>query len=164
MAKGGNVIEVTDFGPKEARQPHHGPIQYEERDAKAGKALRARRVTSLEILERNGTITPSMRAAGDRFFLHFSQAGLCGRYATINLFRVAGGGGFSEAQHHHLIEVRQALDAVGKGLGASILWDVAGIGHTVKDWALSRVRPVRPAVALGILIGALDRLCDHWKL
>lgn len=166
MTKGGsNVVNLTDAGPREARQEHHGPVVFEERSASEGRSMRARRLSSIEVMERNGTITPSMRRAADEFFTHFSQAGLGSRYSTINLFRVAGGSGnYSEAQAHHLHECRKAMDSVGKGLAASILWDVVGLNCTVKAWAGSRVVPIRPEVAMGILIAALDRLSEHWKL
>jgi len=163
LKKKSNVINLTDFGPAESRQ--HGTIVYEERAADEGRALRARRCSTLEVLEKGGSITPGMRAAGELFFAHFSGAGLGGKYATINMFRIAGSGqNFSDARHHHLIEVREALDSLGRGLGASAVWAVAGENYTVKDWANTRIVPLRQPVALGILMAALDRLAEHWGL
>lgn len=159
MNKSGKVLELTDLGTPEARS--HGEYVFEERSAAQGKALRARKLGHLEILERNGTIEPRHRAAGEQFGHHLHHSGLGERYATINLFRVMGGAGGNpgETAAHHYRQVRRALEALG-GLQGSVVWDVCGGGRTINAWARSRVAPLDRKVALGILIAALDRLAS----
>jgi hypothetical protein len=135
---------------------------------KGGKAYVhvAKRFTYLERLEKAGTISSGMLSAGEKFGFHFQRAGL-ERYATVNLFRVMGGIGESAQENalFHKREVRKAVEVLGGGLAASLVWDVCGLENAISHWtAAKKITGVRMSDdhAKGMLIGALEILARHY--
>jgi len=155
-----------DFGTKEWWRK--GDAEIVELKPKGGKAYvqAAKRFTYLEKLERVGIISSAMLSAGDKFGFHFQRAGL-ERYATINLFRVMGGVGESAQENalFHRREIRKALEVLGGGLAASLVWDVCGMERPISHWtAAKKICGVRMSDdhAKGMLIGALEILARHY--
>ena len=129
-----------------------------------------RTVDTLALMLRNGTITGAMHDAGQQFSQDFARAFGSGMVAA-RLDGMPGG----TAPGEMMVErnagaaraVRQALDAVG-GSGSpagSALWFVAGLGMSVREWALRRGwngRPISQHQANGILIAGLGMLVRYY--
>ena len=129
-----------------------------------------RTVDTLALMLRNGTITGAMHDAGQQFSQDFARAFGSGM-VTARLDGMPGG----TASGEMMVErnagaaraVRQALDAVG-GHGSpagSALWFVAGLGLSVRDWALRlgwADKPISVHEAKGILVAGLAMLARHY--
>lgn len=155
-----------DYGTKEWWAK--GDAEIVELKPKGGKAYvqAAKRVSYLQRLERNGHISSAMLSAAEKFSFHFMRAGL-ERYATINLFRVMGGVGESAQENalFHRREIRKAVEVLGGGLAASLVWDVCGLENPISHWTLAkRISGIRMSDdhARGMLIGALEILSKHY--
>ena len=128
-----------------------------------------RTVDSLALMLRHGSITASMHDAGQDFnrtfvFAQLSPAG------SPPLDRIPGGqwiDSMTERCAFARKRLGQALDAVG-GIGSPggcVVWHVAGLGKSVREWAAQEGwggRPINEREAKGILIGALAVLAVHY--
>lgn len=150
--------EVADYGTPESFK--RGAKIFILRDAKSGRAVNAKTLTYVERLERDGVIESRQRDAADQFTYHFRRAGL-ERYATINLFRVLGGGADAdETLIHHRQQVRKVMTSLG-GLQSSIIWHVCGTERPMSEWVADRNAAgfrMSADTARGVLIAALDGL------
>ena len=129
-----------------------------------------RTVDTLALMLRNGSITGAMHDAGQQFSQDFARAFGSG-VASPKLDGLPGG----TAPGEMMVErnagaaraVRQALDAVG-GNGSpagSALWFVAGLGLSVRDWALRdgwNGKRIEKNEAKGILVAALGVLARYY--
>jgi hypothetical protein len=131
--------------------------------------LPLRAVDTLQRLHKAGTITDAMLEAGRRFERAFAEAGLEPLRAA-SLERIAGGDRGDLGVGHARLQARRRLhrdfDALG-GVGSpagSCLWQVLGLGRSLRAWALGRGwrgRPMRQEQALGILVAALGVLAGR---
>ena len=137
------ALKKPRIGDERVR-PDGSVIRYvrEENDGQK-PAEHYRTVDTLTLMLRNRTITGAMHDAGQQFSQDFARAFGSG-VASPKLDGMPGG----TAPGEMMVErnagaaraVRQALDAVG-GNGSpagSALWFVAGLGLSVRAWALRR--------------------------
>jgi hypothetical protein len=132
----------------------------------AGRPARPyRRIDLLGSLAKKGTITASMRQAGEDFHALFQYASL-DALAAPDMARLPQGRRAPEMTERQLAarqKLWRALDAVG-GLGSpagSCLWHVVGAEFSIKDWALRQGwngRPLAQEQASGVLVAALGTL------
>jgi len=129
-----------------------------------------RTVDTLALMLRNGSITGAMHDAGQQFSQDFARAFGSG-VASPKLDGLPGG----TAPGQMMVEknagaaraVRDALDAVG-GSGSpagSALWYVAGLGQSVREWALRQGwagKAISLHEAKGILIAGLGVLARYY--
>ena len=135
-----------------------------------------RAVDTLGAMERRGSITASMRQAGEDFRARFATAQLDPlRAPDWSRLRVGGSSRFRAGDEPGLrIEgarnaVWHAIRALG-GMGSpagSCLWHVVGWERSLKEWALEQGwngRRVSQEAASGILIAALGALEAHFGI
>lgn len=129
-----------------------------------------RTVDTLALMLRNGSITGAMHDAGQQFSQDFARAFGSG-VASPKLDGLPGG----TAPGQMMVEknasaaraVRDALDAVG-GSGSpagSALWYVAGLGQSVREWALRQGwagKAISLHEAKGILVAGLGVLARYY--
>jgi hypothetical protein len=129
-------------------------------------------IDSLTTLFRNRSITPEMYAAGERFhrtfvFSHLAPSG------APSLERCRAGYCSREGMPERAAAAERALDralsAVGgiASPGGSALWFVAGLGYSVKEWAVREGwngRRLNPHEAKGIVVTALGVLAVHYDV
>ena len=129
-----------------------------------------RTVDTLALMLRNGSITGAMHDAGQQFSQDFARAFGSG-IASPKLDGLPGG----TAPGQMMVEknagaaraVRDALEAVG-GSGSpagSALWYVAGLGQSVREWALRQGwagKAISLHEAKGILIAGLGVLARYY--
>jgi hypothetical protein len=129
-----------------------------------------RTVDTLALMLRNGSITGAMHDAGQQFSQDFARAFGSG-VASPKLDGLPGG----TAPGQMMVErnasaaraVRDALEAVG-GSGSpagSALWFVAGLGQSVREWALRQGwagKAISLHEAKGILIAGLGVLAWYY--
>ena len=129
-----------------------------------------RTVDTLALMLRNGSITGAMHDAGQQFSQDFARAFASGvaspkldglpRSTVPGQMMVEKNAGAARA-------VRNALDAVG-GSGSpagSALWYVAGLGQSVREWALRQGwagKAISLHEAKGILIAGLGVLARYY--
>ena len=129
-----------------------------------------RTVDTLALMLRNGSITGAMHDAGQQFSQDFARAFASGvaspkldglpRSTVPGQMMVEKNAGAARA-------VRNALDAVG-GSGSpagSALWYVAGLGQSVREWALRQGwagKAMSKEEGKGILIAALGMLARYY--
>jgi hypothetical protein len=157
--------------PTQWRLQHGGfgePIR--EADPETGSPVQHRRaVDTLGLMLTNGTITPEMHDAGERFRSLFRAASLDGLRAS-QLLRVPGGSGdpLTERQASSRARLAAALDALG-GHGSaagSCAWHILGLEASVREWAMRQGwggRPVAPPQAQGMLVATLGVLAAHFR-
>ena len=140
-------------------------------DPETGTPVQHRRaVDTLGMMLANGTITPEMRNAGERFRILFRAASLDGLRAS-QLLRVPGGSGdpLTERQASSRARLAAALDALG-GHGSaagSCAWHILGLEASVREWAMRQGwggRPVAPPQAQGMLVATLGVLAAHFRM
>jgi hypothetical protein len=160
------------MGPSKWRLQHGGfsePLR--AADPETGTPVQHRRaVDTLGMMLANGTITPEMHDAGERFRILFRAASLDGLRAS-QLLRVPGGSGdpLTERQASSRAKLAAALDALG-GHGSaagSCAWHILGLEASVREWALRQGwggRPVAPPQAQGMLVATLGVLAAHFRL
>ena len=160
------------MGPSKWRLQHGGfsePLR--AADPETGTPVQHRRaVDTLGMMLANGTITPEMHDAGERFRSLFRAASLDGLRAS-QLLRVPGGSGdpLTERQASSRARLAAALDALG-GHGSaagSCAWHILGLEASVREWALRQGwggRPVAPPQAQGMLVATLSVLAGHFGL
>jgi len=128
-----------------------------------------RTVDSLGLLLRGGAINEPMHNAGQEFGKSFHAANLSPSGApTFERLGAAGQGSVTESAAFARKRVRDALDAVGgsSSPGGSAVWFVAGLGMSVREWAIRRAwngRSINAHEAKGILVGALGVLAVHYR-
>jgi hypothetical protein len=135
-----------------------------------------RAVDTLGAMERRGSITASMRQAGEDFRARFATAQLDPlRAPDWSRLRVSGSSRFRAGDEPGMrIEgardtVWRAIRALG-GMGSpagSCLWHVVGWERSLKEWALEQGwngRRVSQEAASGILIAALGALEAHFGI
>ena len=129
-----------------------------------------RTVDTLALMFRNGSITGAMHDAGQQFSQDFARAFGSG-VASPKLDGLPGG----TAPGQMMVEknagaaraVRDALEAVG-GSGSpagSALWYVAGLGQSVREWALRQGwagKAISLHEAKGILVAGLGVLARYY--
>lgn len=139
-----------------------------EADPESRPVLHHRVVDTLAILERAGSITPTMRQAGEEFHRHF-------HYAGFERLRARPVAPLPPTEHVDLTlaqitgrrRVHGALAVLG-GLASpagSAVWHVVGGEISIREWALREGwggRRVSDKTAAGILIGALGALAVHF--
>lgn len=156
---------------EEQIRPDGSVIRYvREEDDDQKPAEHYRTVDTLALMLRNRTITGAMHDAGQQFSQDFARAFGSGM-VTARLDGMPGG----TAPGEMMIErnagaaraIRQALDAVG-GSGSpagSALWYVAGLGLSVRDWALRlgwSGKAMSKEEGKGIFIAALGVLARYY--
>ena len=155
----------------ERNRPDGSVIRYvREEDDDQKPAEHYRTVDTLALMLRNGTITGAMHDAGQQFSQDFARAFGSG-VASPKLDGLPGGTSPGEMMVERNAgaarAVRQALDAVGgnSSPAGSALWFVAGLGLSVRDWALRRGwadKPISVHEAKGILVAGLAMLARHY--
>ena len=171
-----------------AGDPGAGPIPSKERlqhgsvepvarpiaDETGRPARPYRAVDILTLMERRGTITPSMRQAGEDFRMRFAAAHL----DPLHAFDVSRPRDFGRSRRRADddpgLRVEAARQAVWRavlqvgGIGSpagSCLWHVVGWECSLKEWALEQGwsgRRVSQEAASGILVAALGALEGHF--
>ena len=138
-----------------------------DRHGAVGRPYRA--VDVLATMERRGSITAGMRAAGETFRHKFSMAQL-GPLRAANLLRTSGNsrGEPRDAAIAAKQHVWRAICAVGgmSSAGGARLWHVVGLEQSLKEWALTRGwtgRPIAQETASGVLICALGALEAYYE-
>lgn len=151
-------------------RPDGSVAQYvREEDDEQRPADHFRTVDTLGLMLKNGTVTPQMFDAGQQFSQEFYAAQICGPRA-LKLERIGGHGTGNTMTEHSAYahkKVSQALDAVGgiSSPAGSALWYVAGLGMSVREWALRdgwNGKSLDKAEAKGILVAALGVLARYY--
>ena len=156
----------------------HGPVELVPTviaDAVGRPARPYRAVDTLTIMERRGSITAGMRAAGEDFRQRFAVAQL-DPLRALDLSRLSlGDKPTRRGDHAPGLRVEAARTAVWRAIGAvggiaspagSCLWHVVGWERSLKEWALEQGwagRRVSQEAASGILIAALGALETHCR-
>ena len=164
------AVKKPRIGDERIR-PDGSVIRYvREEDDDQKPADHFRTVDTLALMLRNRTITEAMHDAGQQFSQDFARAFGSG-VASPKLDGLPGG----TAPGQMMVErnagaaraVRDALDAVG-GHGSpagSALWFVAGLGQSVREWALRQGwagKAISLHEAKGILIAGLGMLARYY--
>jgi hypothetical protein len=161
---------------QERRQ--HGPIEPVPAPIAddAGRPSRPyRAVDTLALMERRGSITAGMRAAGEQFRSRFAVAQL-DPLRALDLARLSLGdkptrrddtapGLRVEAARTAVWRAIRAAGGIASPAG-SCLWHVVGWERSLKEWALEQGwsgRRVSQEAASGILIAALGALEMHFR-
>jgi hypothetical protein len=144
-------------------------------DEAGGSARPYRAVDTLAVMERRGSITASMRQAGEDFRARFATAQL-DPLRALDYSRPRDGGAsrrnggdepgmWVEGARAAVWRAVLALGGLGSP-GGSCLWHVVGWERSLKDWALQQGwsgRRVSQEAASGILIAALGALEAHYR-
>ena len=154
---------------KRARLPNRELEEVRERDPDGAIVVHHRTVDTLGKMLRAGTISDEMHSAAMDFRADFVVANI-DRLRALPILRVPGSGrepDLSERQVDARRRLDVALDRLG-GLaspGGSAIWNVVGMQHSVRHWALRQGwdgRPVRLEAAMGVLVAALGVLVAHY--
>lgn len=142
-------------------------------DARGGiGAPRQRRLDTLDRMQREGMITPVMRAAGSRFHDDFRRAALDPLWAPdlarvpvlTHNNRVWAAGRGSAAAHDRVVAAIEALGGFDAP-PASCAWYVLGSEWTLSRWGLvGSARGNRDRYVSGILVATLSVLARHYGL
>ena len=140
-----------------------------EADPEGRSVTHARNVDTLARMLKAGTITPPMHDAARDFEAHFTIAAY-DTTAPRDMIRVSASRRertLSDNQVAARERVYRALEALGgiASPGGSCVWSVAGLGHSLREWALHQGwngRPVHIHQATGVLITALGALAVHY--
>ena len=154
----------------------HGLIERLERpiaDVTGSPARPYRAVDTLAMMERRGSITASMRQAGEEFRRCFATAQL-DPLRALDYSRPRDGGGVRrKVGEEPGLRIENAREAVWRAVlavgglgspGGSCLWHVVGWERSLKEWALEQGwsgRRVSQEAASGILVAALGALEAH---
>ena len=155
----------------ELTRPDGSVIRYvREEDDDQKPVDHYRTVDTLALMLRNGSITGAMHDAGQQFSQDFARAFGSG-VASPKLDGLPGG----TAPGQMMVEknagaaraVREALDAVGgnSSPAGSALWYVAGLGQSVREWALRQGwagKAISLHEAKGILVAGLGVLARYY--
>ncbi len=156
----------------------HGPVERLERpiaDDAGNSARPYRAVDTLATMERRGSITPTMRQAGEDFRTRFATAQLDPLRALDYSKPRDGAAARRQDGEQPGLRVEGARDAVWRAIlavggpgspGGSCLWHVVGWERSLKEWAFEQGwsgRRVSQETASGILIAALGALDAHYR-
>lgn len=157
--------ERVDVGKVRLRQgvilAHRQSVQ--DSDGHIGAPYLA--LSTLALLERNGTITREQRTVGDNFHRVFQVAHLdCLKAA--DMARVPIYGGIVESisgNEHARRQIRGAIRSLGGGscILASCAWHILGEEQSLRQWATERFAGKKQE-AVGVLVAALDVLTPHF--
>ena len=154
---GGQQIEMVHESDPDGRPVTHG-----------------RTVDTLARMRRVGTVTPAMHDAARDFQAHFiiaaydaSPGSSIVRIARIRNRKGAWSDDLTVRQVAARERVHEALAALGgmASPGGSCVWHVAGLGHSLREWAVQQGwngRPMQLNQATGVLITALGTLAVHY--
>lgn len=154
------LARIKIAGPEGGTPSSYPPSSYPMRAA-----------DTVDALEKKGRIDHRAAAAARKFEATFQRASLQG-LANRDLRQMPGShdGGGSEPHSilHSRDDVWAAMEALG-GIGtpgANIVWDVLGLGMTIKGHAqrcqFGRGRSLDPMTATGILVQACFSLAVHY--
>ncbi len=160
-----------------AERLHHGPIERLDRaiaDAQGNASRPYRALDTLAVMERRGSITASMRQAGEDFRARFATAQLDPlRALDLSQLRLGdrpprggddGPGLRIEAARDAVWRAIQAIGGIASPAG-SCVWHVVGWECSLKAWAAEQGwngRRVSQEAASGILVAALGALEAHF--
>ena len=178
--QGGKVSSVpaSEDGPTPERL-RHGPVERPGRaiaDANGQSARPYRAVDTLTIMERRGSITASMRRAGEDFRARFAVAQL-DPLRALDLRHLRSGdaamrpereapGLRIEAARRAVWRAIQAVGGIASPAG-SCLWHVLGWQQSLKEWSIEQGwsgRQVSQEAASGIFVAALGALESHFAM
>lgn len=171
--------DAPEPGPTPERL-RHGPIERSERavsDANGQAARPYRAVDTLTIMERRGSITASMRQAGEDFRSRFAVAQLDPlRALDLRHLRFGDAPGIRpereapglriEAARRTVWRAIQAVGGIASPAG-SCLWHVLGWQQSLKEWGIEQGwagRQVSQEAASGIFVAALGALESHFAI
>jgi uncharacterized protein DUF6456 len=171
------VVRAATEEVLSAERLRHGSIEltpYTVADVNGRPSRPYRVIDTLAIMERRGSITPSMRQAGEHFRDRFAVAQL-DPLRALDLSRLSLGdkptrrgdtapGLRVEAARTEVWRAVQALGGIASPAG-SCLWHVVGWERPLKEWALQQGwagRRVSQETASGILVAALGALEAHF--
>lgn len=129
------------------------------------------RIDTLRRMELRGTITKTMRAAGEQFRTDFSLGQFVGIKAA-DVMRVPGCGTAKQVMTERMIDAKDrvwdALFMLGGLTSPSgrVAWDVLGCQINLEEWAERggwKNNPMKPHTAAGILIGTLGALEAYYE-
>ena len=140
-----------------------------EADPEGRPVIHARTVDTLARMLKAGTITPAMHDAARDFQAHFTIAAYDAT-PPRHMIRVSSSRRESTLSDNQVAareRVCRSLEALGgiASPGGSCIWSVAGLGHSLREWALRQGwngRPVHLNQATGVLITALGMLAVHY--
>jgi hypothetical protein len=163
--------------PPTVERLRHGPVERLDRviaDAQGRVSRPYRALDTLAIMERRGSITASMRQAGEDFRVRFAMAQLDPlRALDLSQLRLGdyprrgddGGPGLRiEAARNAVWRAIEAIGGIASPAG-SCVWHVVGWERTLKAWAIEQGwngRRVSQEAASGILVAALGTLEAHF--
>lgn len=159
MKRKDNVLALTDYGTKEAR--NHGETVYELQSAKTGHAKRARKLTPCQRLanRRENGIRPEHRDAADRLATDWFEAGF-EPSTTVNLFAIRGGPrDYTPRQLKAREEFNEAMKAVGSAF-SGILYEVCCLESSVSE--LEENMNWRDGLGVPMLRAGLHALAAHY--
>lgn len=137
----------------------HGAVELVDRFTDPdGRGVRLwRALYTLELMERNGTITRQQLLAGEAFHQHFRVAALDGLKAAA-LDRLPGNGDAdrspgNDRARRRIAEAIRMLGGQGR-LPASCAWHVLGLEWSLREWA-EKCLSGRHVVAVGVLVAVL---------
>lgn len=165
-------LRSDQAGPTPERRTH-GLIEHPEKPIAddEGRPSRPHRIVSiLMVMERQGSVTPGMRQAGEDFQLRFFTARLDPLRAASMLRSSpsTAGDALTDRIQGARYSVWRAICAVG-GLcspSGSCLWNVIGCEQPLQEWALEQgwgPHRVSQQAADGVLISMLGALEQHYK-
>jgi hypothetical protein len=178
-ANGGVNGATVEPAPERFRADHAGGgvvLRCAEsvRDANGGIGRPWRSLDTLARMERAGTITTSMRAAGAIFNQYFNEAGLDPLFAAdpTRIPVLAHKSYLVTARRGSRSAVEIVLDALDRlgGIqspGGSCAWHILGCETTIESWALSvtwATRRVTTDEARGILLTDLGILQNYYAI
>ena len=140
-----------------------------EADPDGRPVTHARAVDTIDRMRKAGTITAAMHDAARDFQAHFTIAAYDAT-PPRDLVRVSGGGWSHDLTDNQIAarnRVARALGTLG-GIGSpggSCIWHVAGMGYSLREWAMQQGwggRPMYGNQATGVLVAALGVLAVHY--
>jgi hypothetical protein len=144
-------------------------------DESGSSARPYRAVDTLALMERRGSITASMRQAGEDFRVLFATAHLDPLRALDYSKPRNSGASRHQNREDSGLRTEAAREAVWRAIlavggpgspGGSCVWHVVGWERSLKEWALEQGwsgRQVSQEAASGILIAALGALEIHYR-
>lgn len=125
-----------------------------------GFGTRARVMSSVEVLERRGTLTPRQARAGTRIYQAWAL-GIMGARDADATGNGSDPGGYTDAQLDAAREYREIRDAVGPRLWPAV-FAVCCEDFSPARWANERGRGLHKAAAVEIVRIGLDMAADLW--
>ena len=140
-----------------------------EADPDGRLVAHARTVDTIDRMRKAGTITAAMHDAARDFEAHFTIAAYDAT-PPRDMVRVSGGGWTNDLTHNQITarnRVARALGTLGGSAspGGSCVWSVAGLGHSLREWAMQQGwngKPMLVSQATGVLVTALGVLAVHY--